>query len=117
MEPMAVVERLVAHPREAVFALACLVLFVVPILFIMNRVYKDGLWGRLALAGISSFAALFLAEIVLGRGYHVELEEVGLVSAFAIFITWHLARFHRRVLRRQKLEQCKRCQEHDRALA
>lgn len=105
------IERLVAHPREAAFAAACLVLFVVPVLFILNRVYQDGLLGRLALAGISSFAALFLGEILLGNGYHVELEEVGLVTAFAVFLCWHLFRFHRRVLRQRAPQACS-CPQH-----
>lgn len=99
VDVMAVAERLYAQPREAVFALACLVLLVVPVIFIRNRVYKDGVIGRLGLAGISSFASLFLFEILFGKGYHVELEEVGLVVAFATFLAWHLFRFHRRCLR------------------
>lgn len=96
---MLLAERFYAHPREALFAAACLVLLVVPVLFILNQVYKDGVVGRLGLAGISIFAALFLFEIAFGKGYHVELEEVGLVVSFSTFLVWHLVRFHRRVLR------------------
>lgn len=97
---------------EILFYLACLVLIVVPIWFIRHKVYDDGVLGRCALAliAICAFAVLGQAGVTYfdawqagtgyaAAGYHVELEEAWLVVGFAVFITWHLVRFHRRVVR------------------
>lgn len=105
---------------EALFYLANAVLLLVPPWFIKNRVYNDGVVGRLALSGIviCAFAILgqaaisyfdawmacpewpaFKASSYKSAGYSVVWEEAWLAVAFAGFMLWHLIRFHRRVLR------------------
>lgn len=85
-----------------VFVLSCVVLFVVPTTFVWHSVYDDGLVGRLGLVGLASFAFVILGETVTGNGYGIDAEVALLVASFAIFLCWHLWRFHRRVLRRTK---------------
>lgn len=97
---------------EMLFYVACLVLIIVPIWFIRHKVYDDGVLGRIALAiiAVCAFAVLGQAgstyydawltgESYRNAGYHVEWEEAWLCAGFALFITWHLVRFHRRVVR------------------
>lgn len=84
---------------EGVFFVACLVLVAVPPYFVAHRVYKDGLLGRLALLGISFFGLLVVMETIFGKGYGIDKEVALLVASFALFLIWHLVRFHRRVAR------------------
>lgn len=84
---------------EWLFIAAVAVLFVVPPIFVWHRVYDDGVFGRLGLAGISFCSFVILAEATLGRQvYHTSGEVAGLVAAFAVFLVWHLVRFHMRVV-------------------
>ena len=87
---------------EGVFVVSCIVLFVVPVIFVYHRVYDDGFWGRLALIGLASMAAIVLLETAFGGGYGIAAEVALLVASFAMFMVWHLARFHRRVLRNRR---------------
>ncbi len=82
-----------------IFTIACIVLFVVPPLFVWHQVYQDGLFGRLGLLGISFFAFLVLGETVGGESYGTSPEVALLVASFALFLVWHLFRFHSRVLK------------------
>lgn len=95
---------------ELVFYLACVVLLVVPICFIRHKVYKDGIGGRIALVLIVICAFAILGQAgttyydawVEGRsfssaGYHVEWEEALLVAGFALYASWNLYRFKRRL--------------------
>lgn len=83
------------------FSLAVLV--IVPAIFIYNKVYEDGVMGRAFLGGIILFAAIPLLETFLdGMRYTLPDEIVCLVAAFAGFISWHLARFHCRVVRSKR---------------
>ena len=86
---------------------ACVVLFVVPIVFVWNQVYEDGLFGRIGLIGISFSAFIFGARIIqLGRT-HLWPETELMIVSFAVFLIWHLWRFHRRVLKAKSAEQGK----------
>lgn len=80
---------------------ALLVLAVLPLIFIYNRVYKDGVFGRIALSCICAASAL----LVLERRFFGNDENVVwmlltvLVVGMATFLSWHLVRFHTRVVR------------------
>lgn len=85
----------------------CVVLMVVPLYFIAHRVYKDGAFGRLALALITFCSTGMLMEGVLGPTLWHESANpdvlrrfaLGLIVGFTLFLVWHLIRWHRRVLR------------------
>ena len=82
-----------------------MVLVVVPMWFICHRVYKDGVLGRIALAGIVFNAAIMLgAHFLDGWVYNLPYEVIVLISSFACFIVWHLYRFERRVVQSKKAE-------------
>lgn len=78
---------------------ALLVLAVLPLVFICNRVYKDGVFGRIALASICAASALLFIE----RRFYGNDERIVwmlltvLVVAMATFLSWHLMRFHTRI--------------------
>lgn len=78
---------------------ACSVLFVVPLYFVVNSVYQDGVFGRGSLLGISFFSAAILGDTAVGNGFYVPSVVVLLICAFAVFLSWHLCRFHSRVFR------------------
>jgi hypothetical protein len=80
------------------FLVACAILFVVPLVFVTHNVYEDGLIGRIGLLGISFSAATFLMEWAGGAEYQILPQTEMLVDSFAVFLIWHLFRFHRRVL-------------------
>jgi hypothetical protein len=88
--------------KMILYSTACIILFVVPALFVWNKVYKDGVIGRLALSFISLAAALTLLKLYDGRDLDPDGHTVMLVSAFALFLVWHLVRFHHRVLQERK---------------
>lgn len=83
---------------NAVFLVACIVLLVVPLVFVAHNVYQDGFFGRVGLLGIAFSAATYIGEWMLGTEYEILPQTVLMVVAFAIFLCWHLWRFHRRVL-------------------
>lgn len=88
--------------------IACAALFVVPVVFVWNEVYEDGFFGRLGLIGIS-ISALIVGLKIYARGW-VYPEVAMLLASFAVFLVWHLCRFHRRVLtseraRRHEIER------------
>ncbi len=85
-----------------IFLFACAVLLIVPLIFVVNEVYEDGLFGRIGLLGISFSAATFLLSYADGQDYVLLPQTVFMACSFAIFILWHLLRFHLRVLRKQK---------------
>ena len=90
--------------KMILFYSACGFLLVVPVLFVMNRVYEDGIFGRISLLGISAVAGLFLLDSVDEGGGVYEptwLTMWGFVS-FAVFLVWHLCRFHHRVFTNEK---------------
>lgn len=90
-------------PSSSVFLAACGVLFFVPLYFVINHVYQDGIIGRASLLGISFIAGTFVAEALFGdTQYDIPLQITLLVLAFTAFLCWHLWRFHRRVLRRKE---------------
>lgn len=89
------------------FWIACMVLFFVPLIFVWNQVYQDGIVGRTSLLTISGAAALFLLDPFLGDDqYNPPALAVLLIWSFALFLVWHLWRFHRRVLRRECPPDC-----------
>ena len=86
-----------------IFLVSCAILFLIPVLFVMNDVYDDGLIGRVFLLGISFASATFLMEFAAGDSEYVILPQtVFLVASFAGFLCWHLFRFHRRVLKHEE---------------
>jgi hypothetical protein len=86
---------------NTILLLDCLVLFVVPIYFVVHGVYKDGVFGRAGLLGMSFCSAGILMEAGLGMGFYVPSIVVLLITSFTVFICWHLARFHLRVVRNE----------------
>ncbi len=97
---------------ELLFYIGCLMLLVVPIVFIRHRLYDDGLVGRIALVATAVCAFAILGQAVVtyydawsdgrgygGAGYSVAWEEAWLVFAIGVFLAWHYLRFHRRVSR------------------
>ena len=85
-----------------IFLASCAVLCLVPVLFVLNDVYEDGLVGRVGLLGISFSAATFILEWANGEEYQMLPQTVFMVAMFAWFLCWHLFRFHTRVMRKQK---------------
>lgn len=81
------------------FLLDCAVLALVPLYFVCHKVYQDGVFGRVGLLGTSFAASLFLMEAVVGVQYNVLPQTLMLVTCFAVFLCWHLFRFHCRVLK------------------
>jgi len=77
-----------------------IVLLTVPMYFIWNAVYKDGVLGRLSLSGVSLSAFVVLTDILDGSEYEMAPSMMLMVLAFTVFLVWHLWRFHRRVLKR-----------------
>ncbi len=82
----------------AIFMGCCIVLVVVPVVFVMNKVYQDGFFGRCGLLGISFSAATFLMEWFTGESYEMLWQTTFLVLSFTVFICWHLFRFHNRIV-------------------
>lgn len=93
---------------QYVFLAACLVLFVVPLWFVWHAVYNDGVVGRAGLLGISFGAAGFIAEAACGARFHMPPLAVWLVTWFAVFLVWHLFRFHSRVVSKHGKAPCGR---------
>lgn len=83
---------------ELIVEVSCAVLVVVPLLFVWNEVYEDGFFGRIALAAISFSALVTGVKEYEVPGLYVRPETVLLLSSAAVFLCWHLIRFHRRVL-------------------
>lgn len=88
--------------KTAIFMACCFVLFVVPIVFVLSKVYEDGLFGRLGLLGIAFSSATFMLEWSVGQSYEMLPQTVALVASFTLFLCWHLWRFHSRVLRQRQ---------------
>lgn len=86
----------------AIFMLCCVVLVVVPIVFVLHKVYQDGFFGRCGLLGIAFAAATFLLEWLHGEEYVMLPQTVALVVSFTVFLCWHLFRFHSRVVLERK---------------
>lgn len=88
-----------------VLFIALLFTFVVPLVFIWHDVYDDGIIGRIALGVIALMSFIGMALILDGHKVcdpHdtvIPLALAWLAVAFAVFVTWHLMRFHRRVLK------------------
>ena len=81
----------------AVFLACCLITAVIPVYFVFcNKVYKDGVFGRISLLGISFFATLFLFSALDDHDYRMTFITAGFVCNTALFLVWHLFRFHRR---------------------
>lgn len=81
--------------------LALVVLIIVPLTFIWHEVYRDGVVGRLGLGAISLFAIVCLARFHDGK-LQMPVEVACLVIAFAVFLVWHLLRFHSRVVKQRR---------------
>jgi hypothetical protein len=88
------------------FAAVCVVLTVIPVAFIFHNVYEDGLIGRGGLAGVAFSSALHLMVWFDYDWFpHFPFWDVVPLLVlqavfFAIFLVWHLFRFHRRVLKK-----------------
>ena len=84
--------------KEAIFLISCTILALVPLLFVVNKVYQDGVLGRMALLAISFSSWTYLIEKALGVEYNVLPQTAFFFGSTAVFLCWHLWRFHRRVL-------------------
>ena len=82
----------------AIFMICCAILTIVPVVFVVNKVYQDGLIGRMGLLGISFFAATFLLEFLAGAEYEMLWQSTFLVLSFTVFLCWHLFRFEMRCM-------------------
>ena len=94
---------------DAIFLAACFFLFLIPLYFVMHKVYEDGLIGRIGLLGISFSAAAFILSWMDNSDwpvfpYELAPQDVMMVVAFAVFLVWHLLRFHRRVVMQKKIK-------------
>lgn len=83
----------------------CAVLMVVPVVFVLHKVYEDGFFGRCGLLGISFTSATFLLEWWSGEEYQMLPQTVALVLAFTVFICWHLIRFHIRIVLARRAQE------------
>lgn len=91
--------------KMTIFWLSIITMATVPFYFVMHRVYKDGIVGRIALLGISFFSMLYLLDATVGRRqYDVSWIGVGLACSVAVFLVWHLWRFHSRVLLKGRMQ-------------
>lgn len=91
---------------DVLATLALFVLTLVPPVFVYHKVYQDGVFGRVGLLLISIFAGCMFLEQVLGDGYEFPKLLVGLLVAAALFICWHLFRFHTRVVSKRGPTPC-----------
>lgn len=92
--------------KQVIFLTSCAILTFVPLLFVINRVYQDGIFGRLGLLGISFASSTYLIEKVLvGTRYDVLPQTAAFFAFVAVFLCWHLFRFHVRVLRISRQEE------------
>jgi hypothetical protein len=85
-----------------IFMVCCLILVVVPLVFVASKVYKDGFFGRCGLLGIAFSSATFLLEWFHDAEYEMLPQTVALVVSFTVFLCWHLFRFHNRVVMEKK---------------
>lgn len=76
---------------------ALIVLAVVPILFVWDEVYQDGLVGRVSLVTISFSSVVFILRLSNGEIGHLWPETQLIIIAFAVFLIWSLIRFQNRV--------------------
>jgi hypothetical protein len=96
--------------KMTVFYVTCVILAIIPLIFVYNKVYKDGVIGRIALTGISGVAILFLLDAIDTGGGSYELATLTVAGflMFAVFLCWHLWRFHRRVVIAKPIEEDRR---------
>ena len=85
-----------------VFIISCAILFIIPLIFVTNSVYEDGIVWRIFLLGIAFGSATFILEVIAGTTYELMAQTVFLVAMFAGFLCWHLFRFHSRVLKQKR---------------
>lgn len=95
------------------FLVACIPLALVPPIFIYHKIYKDGIIGRLALAGMSAMAWItWIFHFYADESDSVPLGLIALLVIFmATFMIWHLFRFHFRVVKEQTANGAKVCAE------
>lgn len=93
---------------SVLFGIVCMALVVIPVVFIFHNVYEDGLIGRLGLAGVAFFSAVHLMAW-FDHGDFPDFPFWDVVplfvlqtAFFAVFLIWHLVRFHRRVVLRAR---------------
>ena len=91
--------------KEFIFLASCVILATVPLLFVVNKVYQDGILGRVALLAISFSSWTYLIEKALGAQYNVLPQTAFFFASVAVFLCWHLIRFHIRVLKIAKMEE------------
>lgn len=88
-----------------IVGVSCALLTVVPLYFILHNVYKDGAIGRASLFLITMASSAIEVEWLIGPLFGIPSNPevvrrlvIALIACFTIFLCWHLARFHRRVL-------------------
>ncbi len=82
-----------------VFWVSCAVVFIAPLYFVGNTVYKDGVVGRFAFLILSLVGGSYLFELLADDmpDGPPQVRTVWLMAAIAIFLIWHLWKFARRV--------------------
>lgn len=91
---------------QVILSFSLIVLVAIPFWFICHKVYKDGVVGRIALAGIVFNASIILMlTFIDGWTYDLPYEVTMLIACFAVFTCWHLARFHSRVVMQKKAQE------------
>ena len=95
-----------------IFYAALFALAILPLYFVVNAVYKDGIVGRAALLLVSFSASSILLDVFVGADkwkYDPSPPTVMLTGSFAVFLLWHLVRFHYRVLMKMKKDSSTDC--------
>lgn len=93
---------------KLILVVALLFLIVVPVLFVCHKVYQDGIFGRIGLLGVSALALFILLEMYFGSNGRYDYlirdfpEVTWMIISFAVFTSWHLCRFERRVLKEKR---------------
>lgn len=91
--------------KLAIFYATLFALALLPLYFVVNSVYKDGIVGRAALLLVSFSSSAILLDVFVGADkwkYDPSPPAVMLTLSFATFLLWHLVRFHYRVLMKTK---------------
>lgn len=90
--------------KVAIFYFTLALLANVPLYFVWEKSYHDGIIGRAALLLISFSAWAVVLDIVIGDdGTKYQPPRLGLAMliGFTVYLIWHLWRFRRRVGKRE----------------
>ena len=89
-----------------------LVLLAAPVVLMWNRFYEDGLFGRVALIGVSFSAFIFALKVFTLDIKSPWPETVTMMVSFAIFMIWHLVKFFSELHATRKAQEGKAERRH-----